>query len=54
MDYLIDEKLAKEILNYLAGRPYIEVSGLIQKLQGIKRVDKPEIVKVEPKNEVVA
>jgi len=33
MKFIIDEKLANSILNYLAGRPYVEVANLIQGLQ---------------------
>lgn len=32
MKYIIDEKLANAILNYLISRPYVEVANLIQGL----------------------
>ena len=32
MKYVIDEKLANAILNYLISRPYVEVANLIQGL----------------------
>ena len=32
MKYVIDEKLANAILNYLVNRPYLEVANLIQGL----------------------
>lgn len=37
--YLIDGKLAETILNYLAKRPYIEVSTMIDGLYSIRPVN---------------
>jgi hypothetical protein len=33
MKYALDEKDLQEVLNYLAGRPFLEVHALINKLQ---------------------
>jgi hypothetical protein len=35
MKYLIEEKLANAILNYLVGRPYIEVANLVQGINSL-------------------
>lgn len=34
--YIVEENLVQSILNYLAKRPFIEVFGLIQRLQNIE------------------
>jgi hypothetical protein len=42
MDYIISEKLAQIILNYLGERPYKEVAGFINQLMQLKRIEKPK------------
>lgn len=37
MNYIIEESIALEILNYLANRPYIEVAELVKKLQALPK-----------------
>jgi len=41
MKYVIDEKLANAILNYLISRPYVEVANLIQGLHTMVPYDGP-------------
>lgn len=41
--FIIDAKVATEILNYLVNKPYIEVFQLVQGLQAIKPAPKEEI-----------
>lgn len=38
MEYKINEQLLKELLNYLASRPYVEVHQAIQALQNLQPV----------------
>jgi len=42
MDYIISEKLAQVLLNYLGERPYKEVAGLINQLMQLKKIEKPK------------
>jgi hypothetical protein len=50
MRHSVDTKLLQEVLNYLANRPYTEVSNLISKLQAdVKAVE--EVTKEEQVNE---
>lgn len=39
MEYKIKEEAVKAILNYLAGRPYIESFQLIQELQSLEKIE---------------
>lgn len=39
MEYKINEELLKQLLNYLAGRPYGEVHQAIQALQGLEKIE---------------
>ena len=46
MKYVLDEKVANAILNYLVKQPYIEVANLIQSIQLLppaEIVDNPEV-----------
>jgi len=47
--YILDEKLGTELLNYLAGRPYVEVYQFVSKLQTLpeykESVIKEKVVK---------
>lgn len=38
-EFKITESLANQLLNYLAGRPYIEVAKLVQGLSTLKEVE---------------
>lgn len=42
MNLIISKDLAQAILNYLAGKPYIEVFELVAQLRGLKEEPKPE------------
>jgi hypothetical protein len=42
MELIIPRDLAQAILNYLAGKPYIEVFEFIAQLRALKEVPKPE------------
>jgi hypothetical protein len=39
MEYKIKEGVVKTILNYLAGRPYVESFQLIKELQGLEKIE---------------
>lgn len=39
--FVIDGTLAVAVLNYLASKPYLEVAGMIQKLQELESVVAP-------------
>jgi hypothetical protein len=42
MNLIISQDLAQGILNYLIGRPYVEVFNFIEQLKDLKKVeDKP-------------
>jgi len=41
MKYIIEEKLANAILNYMISRPYVEVANLIQGLHTMLPYDGP-------------
>ena len=43
--FKIDEKLASSILQYLASKPYIEVSGLINGLQQLVIIEENDTLK---------
>lgn len=46
MNYIIDENLLKEVLNYLAARPYVDVYNFVGRLQMLNKQELPkEIVK---------
>lgn len=42
MEYKINEELLKQLLNYLASKPYVEVHQAITALQGLEKVSKGE------------
>lgn len=45
MEYKINEELLKQLLNYLASRPYVEVHQAIQALQSLQPIKgKPGVV----------
>ena len=41
MKFEIEEKLAQDVLNYLAEKPYKEVMVLIAQLMQLKKVEEP-------------
>jgi hypothetical protein len=41
MKYIIEEKLANAVLNYMISRPYVEVANLIQGLHTMLPYDGP-------------
>ncbi|MBT9169390.1 MAG: hypothetical protein DDT19_02749 [Syntrophomonadaceae bacterium] len=42
MKFVITEELANKILNYLAGKPFVEVNALIQELARIEALKETE------------
>jgi len=45
MQYIIEDKLAQAILNYLTEKPYREVAALINALSKMKPVEEPKTQK---------
>ena len=41
--YILDEKLGTELLNYLAGRPYVEVYQFVSRVQTLPEYKEPVI-----------
>lgn len=39
MEYKINEELLKQLLNYLASKPYVEVHQAITALQGLSKIE---------------